>query len=380
MSLDFAKAPYIPSLATHRKITRVIGLDGEFEVPFKIPCAANPANVVPVPAENTPDLQTFYFGAMSHSLTLRPYRPETGCCASAAYKFDLAADAFGPSIGNGEISNGCCTNEVTVNLPNMSLRGEINNACCSLQPRINLDWQSGENMSYRMLPPCTLCGPWRTSFVGTAPGEEDEYNIRYWANDGMFITCNMAICCQPCKMCTWSCGQCCSCPDEYGFTTWHPLSAENLRAKMESEFAFVLNSSFGEPVFFAEEGPYALVGTRAGPHKSDVNALGNMRIRMRKHCCCQWIMSDPSDSSDTSASTGLDLTFRGTFNQNQLDSKDFNLALGYLILNTKFYLDMIKQGALPNIAAMNKLPGAMNLLHMADVRPNHAGLGGSKMV
>jgi hypothetical protein len=379
MSHDFAKAPYIPSLATHKKLVRVIPFDGEFEVPHTIPSGANPAYVVPVPAEHTYDTQTFFFGAMSHSLTLRPYRPEMGCCASAAYKFDLAADAFGPSIGNGEISNGCCTNEVTVNLPNMSLRGEINNACCSVQPRINLDWQTGENMSYRHLPPCTICGPWRTGFVGTAPGEEDEYNVRYWDQDGLFITCNMFLCCLPCKMCMFTCGQCCNCPDEYGFTTWHPLSLPNLRSKMLNEFAFVLRSSFGEPVY-DKESPFALVGVDAGPHKSDVNALGNMRIRMRKDCCCKWIMSDPSDTSDTSASTGLDLTFRGTFNQNQLDSKDFNLALGYLILNTKFYLDSIKQGVIPNMAAMQSLPRAMGLLHMADVRPNHTGIGGNKMV
>jgi len=380
MSHDFAKAPYIPSLATHKKIVRVLGFDGQFEVPAIEPCAANRANVVPIPAESTIDTQTFFFGAMSHSLTLRPYRPEGGCCASAAYKFDLAADAFGPSIGSGEISNGCCTNEVTVNLPNMSLRGEINNGCCSIQPRINLDWQTGENMSLRHFPPCTYCGPWRTGFVGTAPGEEDEYNIRYWSPDGLFIpACSLALCCLPCRMCKVSCLQCCDCPDEYGFTTWHPMSLPNLRAKMLSDFALQLHSSFGEPVF-DKESPFALVGTVGGPHKSDVNALGNMRIRQRKQCCCNWVMSDPSDTSDTSASTGLDLTFRGTFNQNQLDPKDFNLAFGYLILNTKFYLDMIKQNLMPNLAAMHTLPGAMSLLHMADVRPNAAGIGGNKMV
>jgi hypothetical protein len=380
MSHDFARAPYIPSLATHKKVVRVMGFDGDFEYPLIEPTNANPANCVPIPAENTHDVQTFFFGAMSHSLTIRPYRPDGGCCASAAYKFDLATSAFGPVIGNGEISNGCCSNEVHVNLPNTVIRGEISNACCTLQPRINLDWQTGENVSYRHLPACTICGPWRTGFVGTAPGEEEQYQIRYWSAGGSFITCNLFLCCYPCKMSLWTCKQCCVCPDELGYTTWHPLQIANLRAKLLSEFALVLDSSFGEPVF-DNDTPFTAVGIRSTAHKSDVNALGNMRIRQRKSgCCCNWVMMDPSDTTDTSSQTGLDLTFRGTFNQNVLDPKDFNIALGYLILNTKFFLDSIKRGTLPSMAATQTLPRAFGLLHLGDVRPNAAGIGGNKMV
>jgi hypothetical protein len=49
-------------------------------------------------------------------------------------------------------------------------------------------------------------------------------------------------------------------------------------------------------------------------------------------------MTEAADvPQDLSLSTGFDLSFRGTFNQNVLDPKDFNLALGYLILKNFNY-------------------------------------------
>lgn len=379
---SYAKTKYVASLDSARHVSQMLGYDGDIEVAWKLPNAANPAYVAPVPADNHKDLQTFFFGAMSHSLTVRPHNPERGCCASSAYKFDIATDMFGPAIGTGEISNGCCQNEVSVTLPSGALHGEIRNACCSLQPRINLDWSTGENMSLRMPTGATCCGPFRTGFVGTAPGEEDDHKIRYWDTNGMYLTCNLFLCLLPCRIFCIQMTKCCVCVDEIGFTTWHPLSLASMRSKLLGEFGFKLRSSFGIPAFElnSENLP---IGVNNTEHLSDINALGHQRIRMHKAgCCCNFIMTDPanSKSDDASSYTALDLSFRGTFNQNQLDPKDFNLALGYLILNTKFFLDQVRSGQPASMAAVRSLPGAMSLLHQADVRPNHAGINGNKMV
>jgi hypothetical protein len=383
MTHDYAKVQYIPSLATQRKLVYVPPFEDQFEQRYAMPHSANPANTVPVPAERNPDLQSYFFGAMTHSLTLRPYRPIVSClscCKGADYKFDLAADAFGPAFAEGEINAGCCSNVVTVKLPNTTLRGEISTACCSLQRRVNLEWQSGENMSYRAMPCITCCGPWRTGFVGTAPGEEEQHNIRFWSNGGGYYTCDMSQCCFPCKLCVSQCQKdCCDCTDEFGYTTWQPPTLEEMRASLLARYSFALRSSFGE-IVYDKKGPYDLVGQAASAHKSDVNALGSVRVRQRKNACCKFVLSDPSDSTDISSATGFDLTFRGTFNQNQLDPKDFNLALGYLILNAKFFLDIVAPGSAPHMAAMNTLPGAFFLLQRADVRPNHAIVSGNKMV
>lgn len=381
MSYDYARTKYVTSLDSARYVFQVLGIEGGVETTWKLPNGANPAFVAPVPADQHKDLQTFFFGPMSHSLTLRPIRPEVGCCASNAFKFEIATEVFGPAVGSGEISNGCCENEITVSLPSGQLKGVMSMPCLSLQPRTNLDWSSGENMSVRG-PPFCVCpclGPFRTGYVGTAPGEEDEHKIRYWSDDGMYIACLPELCTLYCKvLCAQAC-KCCECVDEVGYTTWHPQTLKAIRAKLLSEYSFVLNSSFGVPSFELNA-ENLQIGINNTENLSDVNALGHVRIRMKREMCCKFVSADSSDTSDTAKQTGFDLTFRGTFNQNQLDSRDFNLALAYLIMQSNNYQKMLKNGMIASTAAMYTLPKNMFLLHRADVLPNIAAIHGNKMV
>lgn len=371
----FAHAP-VPTLMNTRYTFRVIGLDTEFDLQWRAPNSANPANVVPVPADAAGgDVQTFIFGPMSHSMTLRPFRPPVGCCAAPVYTFDLAPGMFGDKFGQGEIENGCCVSDVKVNISGgQILRGEIKRNLCGLQPRTDLTWSTGEVASFRGPPACgPCCGPWRMGFVGSVPSEEENFQVRYWDAPWMFLDCNIAFMCRQCcaPFCI-ACGACCQCRDKFGFTTWTPLTLEGVRSHLLSSYGMVLYSSFGQPVFEAGN-EFQAVGTRGTQHLSDINALGNYRMTVTKNSCCKFIFMDPSDTHDHSEQMGLDLMFRGTFNQNQLAPQDFNLALGYLILNVKGFLDMTKQGAHP-LQAARQLPGALT---MADVRPVPAG---SKMV
>lgn len=349
---DFARTQYIPSLATVRMTfgeSEQAG-DGRFlEKVWDIDRTGHAALRVPVPADSQMDLQTFFFGPMTHSLTLRPKRPvQPGCCdCSQPFGFDIANDLFGRPFASGVINQSLCgsSHEVIVALPSGELRGTISDACCTCQPRKNLDWSTGENMSFRYPSSCALCGPWRTGFVGTAPGEEENFQVRYWDVDGQFIDCNMSAlclaCCLPCKICCFELRHCCDCHDRLHYTSWHLWSLSEIRDMLLSKYSFALRSAFGEPVY-EWLGDDIFVRFVSPSYPTDVNALGNWRASSHKAgCCCKFIMTEGADvPQDLSLATGFDLSFRGTFNQNVLDPKDFNLALGYLVLKSYYYQAM----------------------------------------
>lgn len=344
-STDLARTKYIPSLATTRYTFEATTEEGQaiLEKVWNVELSGHPARRMPIPADSQMDLQTFFFGPMSHSLTLRPRRPVRGCCSNT-FAFDIATDAFSPSVGTGNITHSCCAleNEVKVMLPTGPLQGAISRACCTCQPRTELKWSSGEVMGYRYPPSVTCCGPWRTGFVGTAPGEEENFHIRYWDVDGLFVDCNMdsmcLACCAPCKLFCLECRHCCRCIERQHFTSWYLWSLTEIRDLLLDKYTFKLRSAFGEPTY-QWLGDDLFVHFRNPSHPSDVNALGNWRANSHKvGCCCKFIMTDSGDvPTDLALATGFDLSFRGTFDQNNLDSKDFNLALGYLVLRSFFY-------------------------------------------
>jgi hypothetical protein len=349
---EFARTKYIPSLATVRYTFGQTEGDAKFiEKVWDIERTGHQALRAPVPADQQMDLQTFFFGPMTHSLTLRPRRPlAPGCCScSQPFSFEVANDLFSPAFASGVINRSLCatSHEVIVALPGGELRGSISDACCTCQPRRNLEWSTGEVMSYRYPPSCTLCGPWRTGFVGTAPGEEENYQIRYWDVAGKFIECNFSAiclaCCLPCKVCCWECKHCCDCDERLHYTSWHMWSLTEIRDMLLSKYSFALMSAFGEPVY-EWLGDDIFVRFFNPSYPTDVNALGNWRASAHRVGCCRYIMTEAGDvPQDLSLATGFDLSFRGTFNQNVLDPKDFNLALGYLILMNFFYQSLRAQ-------------------------------------
>lgn len=365
---DFCRTKFIPSLATvNYKFDVADAPDGDRTNLVKLwneDLSGHAALRIPVPADSQMDLQTFFFGPMTHSLTLRPRRPKTGCCScTAPFEFDLASDLFSPAFATGEIANSmcACSNEVTVNLPTGQLKGNISDACCTFQPRKNLEWSTGDNMSYR-LPPCIMCcGPWRTGYVGTGPGEEENHQIRYWDHTGLFVECScqalLLTCCAPFKECCFELKHCVKqcCETEWHFTSWKMWSLLEMRALLLRHYSFVLRSAFGEPT-------YSLVGDdieiefRHPAYYSDINALGNWRVSAHKGGCCKIMMTESSDvPQELAKATAFDLSFRGTFNQNILDPRDFNLALGYLVLTYFFYVSAQQKS--DKVGVAHGLPG-----------------------
>jgi hypothetical protein len=212
-----------------------------------------------------------------------------------------------------------------------------------MQQRTNLEWSTGEVMSYRAMPCTVCCGPWRTGFVGTAPGEEENYQIRYWENSGQLVECSMTALCMscfaPCKACCFELKSTCKacCETEWHFTTWAMRTLVEMRQLLLVNYSYVLRSTFGEP-------QYKMIGDdiqieyRHPTFYSDINALGNWRVSGHKTSCCKVQMTESADTpNDLSKATAFDLTFRGTFNQNILDPRDFNLALGFLVMQFYFY-------------------------------------------
>ncbi|CUE71327.1 Hypothetical protein, putative [Bodo saltans] len=345
---DFARTKYIPSLATTRMTFGASEQAGDgifLEKVWDIDRSGLASLRIPVPADSQMDLQTFFFGPMTHSLTLRPKRPIVpGCCAcSYPIGFDIANDLFSPPFATGVVNRSLCSNthEVFVGLPSGEMRGTISDACCTCQPARNLQWASGEVMGNRLPPMCVMCGPWRSGYIGTAPGEEENYQVRYWDVNGGYYDCNLNALCLacflPCKMCCFECRHCCDCHERLHYTSWHLWSLTEIRAILLSQYSFALHSAFGEPTYeWLGDDIYVRYMSQTNP--SDINALGNWRASSHRTGCCRYIMTEGADvPQDLSLATGFDLSFRGTFNQNVLDPKDFNLALGYLILKNFNY-------------------------------------------
>lgn len=344
---DFARTKYIPSLATVRMTfgEQQAGDSKFLEKMWDVDRSGHAALRMPVPADAQMDLQTFFFGPMTHSITLRPKRPPpAGCCScTQPFGFDVANDLFSPPFASGVVNRSLCSNshDVFVGLPSGDLRGTISDACCTCQPRRDLAWASGEVMSNRMPPMCCICGPWRTGYVGTAPGEEENSQVRYWDVNGKYITCSgdaiCLACCLPCKVCCFELRHCCDCNERLQYTSWHMWSLTEIRSILLSQYSFALQSAFGEPVYeWLGDDIYVKFISPTFP--SDINALGNWRAASQRTACCRYIMTEGGDvPHDLSLATGFDLSFRGTFNQNFLEPKDFNLALGYLILKNFNY-------------------------------------------
>ncbi|CUE71330.1 membrane-associated protein, putative [Bodo saltans] len=348
-SHDICRTKYIPSLATVQyKFNAADQVGDNKEKVWNEDLSGHAALRIPVPADHQMDLQTFFFGPMTHTLSLRPRRPPTGCCAcTQPFVFDLAADLFGPAFATGEISNSpcapCCGHEVTVNLPSGQMKGKISNPICSLQHRKNLEWSTGEVMSYRYMPCSVFCGPWRTGFVGTAPGEEENYQIRFWEYSGQLIECNMTALCltcfAPCRICCFELKHCLKscCESEWHYTSWAMRTLVEMRSLLLVNYSYVLRSAFGEPQY-SIIGDEIQIDYRHPTFYSDINALGNWRVSAHKNACCKIMMTESADTpNDLSKATAFDLTFRGTFNQNVLDPRDFNLALGFLVMQFYFY-------------------------------------------
>lgn len=349
---DMCRTQYVPSLATvHYKC--VAELPGEGKDLVKVwneELSGHAALRIPVPADHQMDLQTFFFGPMTHTLSLRPRRPPVGCCScTQPFVFDLAGDLFGPAFATGEVSNSpcahCCGRDVTVKLPSGQLTGKISTPICGFQHRTNLEWSSGEVMSYRFVPCVPCCGPWRTGYVGTAPGEEENYQIRYWEYQGQLVECNFtALClsfCGPLRMCCFACKAECKecCQEEWHYTSWAMWSLVEMRRLLLVNYSFILRSAFGEPQY-SFIGDEVQIDYKHPSFYSDVNALGNWRMSAHKGSCCKIMMTESADTpNDLSKASAFDLTFRGTFNQNVLDPRDFNLALGYLVMQFYFYTE-----------------------------------------
>ncbi len=359
----------------------------------------NPHNVVDVPAAKIPDVQTLLFGAFSHSLSVRPHPPPScgGCgCQPKVFNFDLAADMFGPSVGSGSVTKGgCCDGKstVVVNLNNVlgdqALRADMDYAWCNMQPRYDLTWSTGETVSYRGFPRCGMCcctSQYRVGFVAHVdPARPDLFRYVGLDSFGVAFMSAQPSCCSylPLGPC------CCQCSgDNKGFfTSWMPMTLSQLRSNLLQRYAFGLKSEFDdEPRVVAVGNGMAIAGTTTDPtvvfeHRSDVNALGNVRLVEVPGSCCQpATIADPTTTADPTELTSFDITFRGALNQNQISDSEFKLVLGYLIMRAHTFGDLVATDGLPVVEALRR--SVTSMLYSSQIVPgvqlrNLGGVPGS---
>lgn len=338
----------------------------------------NRANVVDVPATRFPDVQSFLFGKFTHSVSLRPHPPQScgRCrCQPNVFNFDLAANMFGAPVGSGSVTQGGCCEKSTVivnissggasaesRLGDQVLRAEMDFSSCNMQPHYDLTWNTGETVSFRGLPRCGLCccgNYYRVGYVAHVdPAQPNTFRYVGLDSFGVHLLSRQP---EGCCSCLPSCFSCCG-GDKKGYlTSWSPMSLNQLRNNLLQTYAFGLKSEFDDgSKLVAVENGLAIAGTNADPnfvyeHRSDVNALGNVRlVEVPGGCCQPPTIADPATTTDPTELTSFDLTFRGALNQNQISDSEFKLVLGYLIMKAHTFGDLMSADGLPATEALRR--------------------------